>query len=166
MSSKDLCILVLAAFSVPQFIVKAETPAKHEQNNQVCANMNIRYVIFKDDHIKDPVNSQYDKRTLGVMLEESAFSEDNLIKLSKCLMSKYSEPNWLFIWVYTNMEQLSPPDAPAISESGKPSDIDKHHWAFMVRAEGNEFFRYNLNPPSSDLKTVVIKGKEVFTPQN
>jgi hypothetical protein len=166
MSSKDLCILVLAAISVLQHSVKAETPAKHQKDNKVCTNLNLRYVIFSDDQVKDPVNSRYDRRTLGVILEESAFSEDNLTKLSKCLMSKYSEPNWLFIWVYTNMEQLSPPDAPAISESDKPSDIDKHHWAFMVREEGNEFFRYNLNPPSSDLKTVVVKGKEVYSPQN
>jgi hypothetical protein len=122
-----------------------------------------RYVIIsnKVDNV-DPNNSF---RAVEVLLDEKAFSEENLKKLFLQVSKRYPEPEWLKIHVYTSLEQVPTPEEseqPAISEDYDNPYNDKYHWAFFMREDGNEQFRYNPKPPDIDLKTVVLKGHEIF----
>jgi hypothetical protein len=67
--------------------------------------------------------------------------------------------------VYTSLKQIPTPEEEDIgSISGKEPDpeSDKYHRALFVRLRGNELIRYTINPPSKELKTVILKGRDPF----
>ena len=117
-----------------------------------------RYVIVKDS--VDPV---LPRRNIEVLLDESAFSEESLRTLFALISKRYRKPQWIYISVATNLRQIATPeerDLPNVSESNIVPEPDPYPRAIMFRQDGNQLFRYTPNPPSSKLKTVILKGKD------
>jgi hypothetical protein len=122
-----------------------------------------RYII-----VADTVGG-YDKpiRSVTVLLDETAFSENTLVKLFALLSKRFPEPQRLEVWVKTNLWQLDTPeeaDMPVISERGYDPHDDLHPSALLMREDGNELFRYTPKAPYANMKTVVLKGKDPYAP--
>ncbi|MGE0887740.1 MAG: hypothetical protein AB7P14_29820 [Blastocatellales bacterium] len=123
-----------------------------------------KYLIFRNA-LDEKKEVQHIRRTLGIFLEEKAFSEQNLKELYSLLSKRFPEPSWLEIWVYTDLNQVETPeeaDTPKSSNTPDNLEIDRFYWAWIYSNKGNTFFRYNINPPNKQIKTVIIAGKDPF----
>lgn len=127
-----------------------------EPNQQRAYRSPFRYVIFNNE-----VDAGY--RYLEVLLDEKAFSEENLKQLFKLVSNRFPIPRVLHIQVYTNLEDAETPEE---RESGKASEqpgnpaADRYHSAYFLRDnDGNQWFTYNPDAPDTKLRTVVVKGQ-------
>jgi hypothetical protein len=105
-------------------------------------------------------------RNVQVLLDDAAFSENTLKELFSLLIKRYPEPDWIYVWVVTSLHQVATPeeaDLPQLSESNSNPDYDKYHHAVLIKQGEDEFFRYFPNPPSAQMKTVVIRGIDSAT---
>ncbi len=156
MSGIILCLGLLLTVSIAGEV-------NNEQMAQRTNRSPFRYVIVSNEVIDDsgtPPKDAY--RYVEVLLDEKAFSENNLKELFKLVSRRFPKPRVLDVQVYTNLQDIETPEE---RESGKMSEaphdpsLDRYHQAFFTRDnDGNEWFTYNPNPPSSDRKKVVLKG--------
>lgn len=158
-----LCAVLLATISIS---VDANHYGLQRMHTIKQNGAEFRYIIFDNtvDNDGDPKDAI---RTVEVLLDEAAFSETTLKKLFKLVSKRFPKPAWLKVWVYTNLKQLPTPeedDLPKVSGTDDNPDFDKHHWALLMRVDGNELFRYNSDPPNGTLKTVILKGNDPFGP--
>ena len=126
-----------------------------------------RYIIFSNK-VDDTGRPKDSSRRVKVLIEASSFSEPTLKSIFRLLSRRFPTPDWLEVQVYTSLKQIPTPeeeDAGGISESHDDPEFDKHHRAILFRLQGNEFFRYTIDPPDRTLKTVVLKGKDPFNPR-
>lgn len=100
-------------------------------------------------------------RYVEVLLDERAFSENNLKELFRLVSKRFSTPRALHVQVYTNLEDVETPEEKEkgkISETPFDPNLERHHQAFYLRDdEGNEWFTYNPNPPDGETKKVILK---------
>lgn len=123
-----------------------------------------RYVITSNDVVGRGRKRRGSYRTVGVLLEEKAFSEENLKVLFNLLTRRFVQPNDMNVWVSTNLEQIPTPEeseAGARSEAPDSPTLDRYPTALFIRKHGNELFRYTPNPPSTEVKTVILKGRDL-----
>lgn len=135
---------------------------------QERSKSSFRYVILRNEYAGDNVEPRDPYRTVEVLLDETVFSEKTLRKLFDLISRRYPKPQLLRVWVYTNLNQLATPeeeDRGKRSETPDDPDDDKYHWAIFIREDGNELFRYNPDPPSTDLRTVILKGTDPQAPK-
>ena len=128
-----------------------------------------RYVIVFNEVIDDSGNPPKDAyRYVEVLLDEKAFSEETLKELFKLLSKRFPKPNAMHVEVSTNLEQV---DTPEERQAGKMSEapgnpaLDRYPSALLIRQGGNELFRYTPTAPNTDMKTVVLKGRDPQSPQ-
>jgi hypothetical protein len=129
-----------------------------------------RYVIVSNEVIDDsgtPPRDAY--RYVEILLDGKAFSERNLKELFRLVSKRFPKPKVLDVQVYTNLEDIETPEE---RESGKMSEapydrsLDRHHQAFFVRDDdGDEWFTYNPNPRTPEMKKVVIRGRDSRRPR-
>ena len=150
--------------------------AKTKSNNMVQrANQNkrycspFRYVMISNEVSNLSGDPKDANRTVSVLLDEKAFSEETLKEVFKLVTKRFPEPKRLDVWVYTSLEQLDTPeerDRGVISESDNNPVSDNYHWALFFRSQdGDEVFRYNPNPPNTNMKTVILKGRDPHGPR-
>jgi hypothetical protein len=121
--------------------------------------LDFKFLIYQD-RIVDFGRPEIARRDLRVLMDERAFSEENLKRLFAVLSKGYPEPNFLKIWVITDLEQSRQPGRVETSSDPDLPGFDLHHFATYFRKNESEFFRYNPNPPQKDTKTVVFKGRD------
>ena len=125
------------------------------------AKIGFRYVIICDPiNVTDPNDPP---RRIDVLLDPKAFSEETLATLMRILSKRYPEPEWMIVHVWTNLEQVHTPGEPRMSEAPYNPILDEYHRAILIRKDGNELFRYNPNPPSTRMKTVILKGEDPYS---
>ena len=156
MSGIVLCLGLLLTVSI----------AGEVNNKQMAQRTNrspFRYVIVGNEVIDDsgtPPKDAY--RYVEVLLDEKAFSENNLKELFRLVSKRFAKPKVLHVQVYTNLEDTETPEereGAKMSEAPYDPPLDKYHQAFFLRdADGGEWFTYNANPPRTDTKKVVLKG--------
>lgn len=130
------------------------------QNNFVSLEqVDFRYIIYEKS-CDDFGNPEAGIRRIDLLLQEKAFSEENLKKLFAVLSEGYPEPQLLLIQVITNLEQARPEGFPQISGGKDNPAAYIYHRASYQRDKNNEFFRYNPNPPDRQMKTIVLRGKD------
>jgi hypothetical protein len=122
-----------------------------------------RYVILSNEV------GGYDKptRTVSVLLDETSFSENTLVKLFSLVSKRFPEPQRLQVWVSTSLWQLATPEEaamPVISERGYDPHDDLHPRALLMRQDGNELFRYTPKAPFINMKTIILKGRDPYAP--
>ena len=105
-------------------------------------------------------------RSVGVLMDKDAFTEENLTKLYKLISKRFPEPNWLYVWVNTSLWQVDTPEEANLgrfSERGYDPHDDQYPSALLMRVNDNEFFRYSPEgPPYFKMKTVILKGVDPF----
>ncbi|MCW5967864.1 MAG: hypothetical protein KIT57_05075 [Blastocatellales bacterium] len=108
-------------------------------------------------------SSSEDHRYIEVLLDVNAFSEGNLKILCAFVSKRFPAPNVLHMKVYTHLEDIETPeeqDRGVIFETSDDPSKDRYYRAFYLRDYyGNEWFSYNPNAPSRELKLVVLKGR-------
>jgi hypothetical protein len=160
MLSIALCVgLSLATNSFAEINGKRMTQARNQHNYRAA----FRYIIFSNEIIGARGNPQDAYRSIGVLLDRRAFSEETLKELFKLLSERFPKPNTLEIWVSTNLKQvptLEESEAGAISEAPDNPALDRYPSALLIRQDGNELFRYTPDPPSTGTKTVILKGRD------
>lgn len=156
-----LCIgLLLAANS------HGEVNNKHmvqAQNQDKLYRSPFRYVIVNNEVNDGSGDPRGAYRYVEVLLDEKAFSEETLKALFKLVSKRFPKPNDMDVYIWTNLEQVDTPeekDEPKVSEAPDNPALDKYPTALLIRKDGNELFRYTLKAPNTDMKTVVIKGRD------
>jgi hypothetical protein len=136
----------------------------HDGQKSEQTSKEFRYVIISES-VEDADDPDIARRNVEVLLDERAFSEETLKRLFDLCSLRFPKPDWMFVWVSTNLKQVATPeerDLPSVSESKGNPESDKYHWAVLIRDGDNELFRYNPNPPSPEIKTVILKGAHPF----
>ena len=120
-----------------------------------------RYVIVSNEGEGRRPKRGDGYRYVEVLLDERAFSENNLKELFRLVSKRFSTPRALHVQVYTNLEDVETPEEKEkgkISETPFDPNLERHHQAFYLRDdEGNEWFTYNPNPPDGETKKVILK---------
>ena len=105
---------------------------------------------------------------VGILMDQSDISEDNLRLVFRLLSDKYPSAPLLESYVYTDMvrpaslikgEMISAdgvPPPPALRNKPKASS----RGAYYTRSEKVELFRFDPNYPDDGMKTVILRGKE------
>jgi hypothetical protein len=100
-------------------------------------------------------------------MNERSFSERNLRELFGLISKRFPDPIVLRIHVATSVEQLSTPEEAdqGWNSSEKVNDVaEKHFWAFYLRSDDDEFFRYSPVEDKTDVRTVQL-GKPKKSPK-
>jgi hypothetical protein len=150
-------ILVVAVLALP---VLAGAQSTHP-----TFRSEFRYVILTDD--VETIARKYRTRGVRVLMDDKAFSEENLTKLFNLLLKRYPEPDWMVVSVMTSLEQVATPEEVdreiIMSHTNNHPEYDLYNNAVLIRQGENEFFRYTINPPRTEMKTVVLKGCDPAT---
>lgn len=155
-----LCIGLLLASSS---LAEVNSNRMSQAWNQHSYRSPFRYVITSNEIIDGGGNPRDSYRSIGVLLDERAFSEETLKELFKLLSKRFPKPMTMEVWVSTNLEQVPTPEegeAGAMSEAPDNPALDRYPSALLIRQDGNELFRYTPNPPSTETKTVILKGRD------
>ncbi|HZE71873.1 MAG TPA: hypothetical protein VE135_20380 [Pyrinomonadaceae bacterium] len=130
--------------------------------SQISNRSPFRYAIVSNEVIDDsgtPPKDAY--RYVEVLLDEKAFSENNLKELFKLVSKRFPKPKVLHVQVYTNLNDVETPEereGPKMSEVPDDPSQDRYHQASYLRDDdGNEWFTYNPNAPRTGTKKVILK---------
>lgn len=120
-----------------------------------------RYVIFSN-LIQEFDDSKLNSRNIDILMDEKAFSEDNLVKLFFMISKRFPEPEFLNVSIYTNLEQTSTPEEMDQGATSEKEDLTSNHysWAVYIRTDSNEFFNYTPIKRKSDIKSVDLLKKQ------
>ncbi|MEW5978842.1 MAG: hypothetical protein AB1898_23860 [Acidobacteriota bacterium] len=168
----------MVSFHVPVLIiiVVGLTPGFAQTNGEIgqprhrdWRSAEFRYVIYSNEaNIDDP--GKLIRRDIYVLLEERAFSIDNLRKLLILLSRRFPTPDWLVAWVNTSLMQIPTPeelDGGVVSERPWIDPLEGDHpGAVLIRIGDNEILRYTPGPPYHNMKTIVLKGTDPPTLTN
>lgn len=91
-----------------------------------------RYVIVYNT--PNDSSESFKFRTITVLLDESAFTVENLKKLNALVMKRYPQPMNSFITVFTNLEQVMTPeeiDFYGGREGATPINVNSYKQAFI-----------------------------------
>jgi hypothetical protein len=153
-------IILLLALIYPGIFIK--TPLDKEYRGEIETpqiNGSFRYVIYGNE-MRD--FGGVTTRQMEVLLEAEAFSEATLEILFRRILRRFPSPDTLTVDVYTSLKQIKTPEEREIGEITEGPDnpeVRKYNRAVLLRRDGNELFRYTTNPPSREMKTIVLKGK-------
>jgi hypothetical protein len=139
------------------------SPRPSQAQAKVPFRSDFRYIVLSTE-----VRSFGDVKVRGVvvLLDEAAFSEDNLRRLFELLSKRYPDPEWMDAHVLTSLEQVQTPEEHDVygnaSIQGGFGNLIRYNdfnRAIFFRYGEKQFFRYTSNLGSGEnLKTVVIKG--------
>jgi hypothetical protein len=161
-----LIIAICAGFvfmsqTVAQTVVDGEVWHKTQTRRESNHRAPFRYVIVYNEIVGGEDDPREAFRYVEVLLDERAFSEKTLKELFRLLSKRFREPKDMDVAVYTSLEQIDTPeerDAGKISEGPGDPALDRYPSALLIRKGGCEFFRYTPQAPSTEMKTVVLKG--------
>jgi len=161
-----------------------------EESKQVASrhetsSSSFRYVIIYNEvvdavHNLDSSRTGPKQRFVDVLMQEEAFSEENLRTLYQSISKRFPEPQHLSVSVVTNISDTETPDeheGPHSSESGPPtppksnsgpsSDITvasngiEHPRATFIRTDKAEMIRYRYPTPKGvKLGEIVLRGPD------
>jgi len=143
---------VLLLISLSTSVVESKPSGQQE--------VDFRYVIAMN-RIQDKDTPEFANRYLIILMDEKAFTEENLEKLSRHILKKYPKPHELMADICTNIEQVPTPEEmrmPKMSAGRGRANLYKYNRALLKRFEDNEYFRYTPQPGANRMKSVVIKG--------
>jgi hypothetical protein len=73
----------------------------------------------------------------------------------------------MYVWVVTSLDQVATPEEAEreiiMSHTNNHPEYGLFNHAVLIRQGDLEFFRYRINPPRTQIETVVLKGCEPAT---
>jgi hypothetical protein len=121
-----------------------------------------KFIIIDNTASKDADGTH---REMLIFLDPKAFNTENLKSLFTKLSRKYPLEEYFYISVSTSWETTPSSliydcERPGQSGSSSDSKKDESHWALFIRSGKDEIFRFNPELGSSDIETVLLKGKK------
>jgi len=151
----NLSILLLLSFCL---LTSSQTLCG--QDKRESNPPSFRYVII-ENRLDEDANTGEKCRVVEVLLNQRAFSENNLRLLFQLVSNRFADDQRLDVWVHTSLEQAPTPeerDAGATSED--PDESTKHfYWAWYLRSPDDEFFRYSPRNDKSGNRLIQLKSK-------
>jgi hypothetical protein len=126
---------------------KIERKELNKEIDPLSFRSSIRYIIIYNEVSK----TTYPTRNVEILMEESAFNEENLKQLFELLDKRFPTPENLFVTVHTSIRTIDTPEERDIGnyslEAGRLTDeINKHKDAFFIRYEnGYRRIRYTTS---------------------
>jgi len=147
------------------FVVATPAGASVKQMSQTSSGKQyrspFRYVVVSNELSSRRSNQQI--RYVEILLDEEAFSPNNLRELFKLVSHRFKKPKRLDVQVYTSLKDVETPEereAPKMSGISDVGSSEIHPQAFFIRdGKGNEWFSYNAEAGSTEMKTVILKGR-------
>jgi hypothetical protein len=118
-----------------------------------------RYAIVRNE-----VAKTHPVRQVGILMEEGAFTEENLRFVYQLVVKRFPEPYEMDIWVYTSLVDVPTPeevDAGGRSEMKNPPPVSGRPTAVSVRNDYNEYINYYYpTPKGQENGRIVIRAPE------
>lgn len=146
--------------------------ARQETTPRYPPKTPFRYVIIRDqilEYLTYPEMGKLRVRGVDVLLDPKTFSELTLRQLVELLSKRFSDPDDLFVNVYTNLEDTSTPEEaehvgpPTVVEVPTDSPLDfplpKYAWARLVRNSEGERLDYDTKVPGEGFKSITLRDK-------
>jgi hypothetical protein len=118
-----------------------------------------RYAI-----VRNAVAKAQPIRQVGILMEEEAFTEENLRSVYQLVVKRFPEPYQMDIWVYTSLMDVPTPeevDAGGMSEMKNPPRMSGRPTAVGVRNDYNEYINYYYRTPEGQKNgKIVIRTPE------
>jgi hypothetical protein len=105
-------------------------------------------------------NPAVSQRGMALLMQEEAFSENNLRKLFDVLSRNFPQPDDLGIIVVTTEAQVQNRPSNRPSDSPEAPGYYDHHRAEYRRRGNDESFRFTEQPTDRRLKTVTLRGND------
>lgn len=131
---------------------------QQQEKNKDWRTAEFRYLIYENN--LDDTDPGIPSREVAVLLDEKAFSVDNLRKLLVLVSRRFPNPESLDIWIETNLLQIPTPeekDGGLSSERGLDPHREKHPRALLTRRKDSELIRYTPGPPYLNMEKIVLK---------
>jgi hypothetical protein len=142
------------------------TPAMQKANELKPFRSLIRYAIVSNDVVNITGDRKDAQRSIVVLMDAKAFSEENLRSLFPLVSKRFPDPQRLIVHIFTSLEQVRTPEeseTPGISEGPGDSSLDNYYRALFIREHDKELIRYSTELPVRGLRTVVLKGRDPQT---
>lgn len=153
--------IVLIFAQLSQSVIFGQNQPKYEYKSWRTSGF--RYIIFRNTANPDSPKELIQRR-ISILLEESAFNIENLKELFALVCKRYPKPDWLEIYVFTNLIQIPTPeeqDKPPLMESKFIDPYEgEYPSASMTRIQENEIIRYTADRPYINKKSLVLKGAD------
>ncbi len=108
-----------------------------------------RYVIAYN--LIDPLGpNSTERRSIGVLMEPAAFTEDNLKLLFELVSKRFPDPTLMYVDVFTDLEDIATPEeqeSPAMSELPSSQERIPRVQASFIRNGTNRLIRYWYTSP-------------------
>jgi len=161
MQDKTKAVLVILVFiltlsgSMAAINGKAETAAQY----RLHTSSSFRYAVVHNEVAKAlPV------RQVWVLMEDKAFTEENLKSLFELVIKRFPEPYEMNIWVYTNLADVPTPeeaDEGGMSEVKDAPPLSGAPTAVCVRNDKTEYINYFYpTPKGQEHGKIVIRAPE------
>jgi hypothetical protein len=157
---------VIAVFVVIALIVSVSgSTATKSEKEEVAAQFRLRTTsTFRYVIVRNEVAKARPVRQVWVLMEEKAFTEENLKFLYQLVTKRYPEPYQMDIWVYTSLADVPTPeeaDEPGMSEVKDAPPLSGFPIAICVRNDYNEYINfYYPSPKGQEHGQIVIRPPE------
>ena len=119
---------------------------------------------FRYTIVRNEIAKAHPVRQAGILMEEGAFTEENLRHLYQLVVKRFPEPSQIDIWVYTSLVDVPTPeevDAGGMSEMKNPPPMSGRPTAVCVRNDYNEYINYYYaTPRAQENGRIVIRAPE------
>jgi hypothetical protein len=117
-----------------------------------------RYVIVSDVTVlQKAINDNPSLRNVEVLMEDAAFTEPNLIKLSQLLTKRFADRQGLFVQIFTSLDAIrTPEEYDEIGLGGLREDYRNYKYALFIRDKAGERLVYEI-PGVQERKEIVMK---------
>ncbi len=158
-----LLICLVSMLAVVAVVKPDHTKRGHSETNSYALQQSSRpakplnYVIYHNETHGDENDPKLSRREIDILMDERCFNEENLVRLSRKLATKYPLPINLFVSIKTSFDQIPPPDMAQVSDGPDDPEYYKHHSASFVRRDNQEAkIRFTIDPLSRQQKTISI----------
>ncbi len=150
-----LTLILTVSGSVTASNDRVEVAARY----RLRTSSSFRYAIVRNEVAKAlPV------RQVWVLMEDKAFTEENLKSLYQLVVKRFPEPYQMNIWVYTNLGDVPTPeeaDEGGMSEVKDAPPLSGAPTAVCVRNEKTEYINYFYpTPKGQEHGKIVIRAPE------
>ena len=118
-----------------------------------------RYLIF-ENVVQNDDSGGSASRDVAILMEEKAFSVENLKKLYHLVSRRFPNPQLLNIWIETSLVQVPTPeekDEGASSERPRDPQRAAHPRALVIRSKVQTLVRNTPSPPYINMETIVLE---------
>jgi hypothetical protein len=151
-------ILVLATIRPATLEARGKPVCDNESGPR--EKFDIPFLIFGDDLIDFGTGECL--RKVRVMMDEKAFSEEAVRRLSAYISESFVKPRYMHVFFYTSVEQVDPFGPANISTAAPPDGYSKHHRGIYIRTENDELIRITEKPTDLRLKTIILRGHDTI----